>query len=273
MKISEYINPFDINELRKSVRETEPFAYFCIDDFLVIGFAEEILKSFPSYEEGASTGKEYNSVNEKNKICIADSELFPDTIKQLNEILASAEFIKMVSDVFEIDGLVADPTLLGGGIHETKEGGRLDVHIDFNYMKRSKLFRRLNILVYFNKDWHKDYGGVLDLWDKDVKNCMAEILPVFNRVVCFATNEYSYHGVTPIHALEGTTRKSFAAYYYTKEPPHDWTGQEHDTVFKARPDEWMKKNVYMPVSSTRKKIKKVRKSLKRKIKTALGLSK
>ena len=29
-----------------------------------------------------------------------------------------------------------------------------------------KLDRRLNILIYLNKDWNDDFGGNLQLWNK-----------------------------------------------------------------------------------------------------------
>ena len=49
---------------------------------------------------------------------------------------------------------------------------------------------------------------------------------------------------------EDTSRRSFAAYYYTKEAPAHWTGESHSTVFKARPDELIKGKVLMPLAKT-----------------------
>ena len=44
-------------------------------------------------------------------------------------------------------------------------------------------------------------------------------------------------------------RRSFAAYYYTKEPPPGWDGVKRSTVFRARPNEYWKGQVAMPVES------------------------
>ena len=49
---------------------------------------------------------------------------------------------------------------------------------------------RLNILVYFNRDWKEEYGGVLDLWDEDVRHCLGRFAPIFNRAAGFATSAY-----------------------------------------------------------------------------------
>ena len=121
--------------------------------------------------------------------------------------------------MFDIPNLLADPELVGGGMHQTGPRGHLDVHIDFNFIPERSLHRRLNILVYFNKDWKREWGGEIELWDEHVKTCVHSFSPLFNRCVVFETNEVSYHGVTAVKCPEDRSRKSFAAYYYTKEAP------------------------------------------------------
>jgi hypothetical protein len=44
-------------------------------------------------------------------------------------------------------------------------------------------------------------------------------------------------------------RRSFAAYYYTREPPPGWDGVKRSTVFRSRPDERWKGQVAMPVET------------------------
>jgi len=51
-----------------------------------------------------------------------------------------------------------------------------------------------------------------------------------NGQIVFETNEVSFHGVTAVKCPEGRARKSFAAYYYTKEAPAHWTGEAHSTM-------------------------------------------
>ena len=243
------INPIDRAALRDRVRQAQPFPYFMLDEFLESTFAREVAAAFPSFAEAERLGFKFSFVNERNKIQITDSAAFPGPIRQLHEDLASPDFLDLLSDVMEIPSLIADPALAGGGIHETGPRGHLDVHVDFNYVPDRQLFRRLNILVYFNQAWQPAWGGNIELWDAHVRKRWHSIEPRFNRCVVFATSEISFHGVDAVTCPPDETRKSFAAYYYTKEPPPNWVGVPHSTVFRARPDERFKRYVSMPVES------------------------
>lgn len=249
------VNPFDHDSLKIKIRNAKPFPHFYLDNFLDKDFAEEVYNSFPSFEQAQKIGKGFRNVNEKLKIQITDSNVFPEPIKRLNQLLSSTEFLGMISDLMDIPSLLADPDLIGGGIHETNSGGHLDVHVDFNILENKNLHRRLNILIYFNKDWKEEYGGYFDIWDKEVKNCYGTFAPLFNRVFVFETSEISFHGVTPVTSPPGVFRKSFAAYYYTAEAPKHWNGNHHSTIFKPRPEEWLKGNVLMPYEGSVKSIK------------------
>ena len=251
----ELINSFDREALKQHMATVEPFPHFCIDNFLNGDFAEEVYQSFPSFQEAQQLGKEFSALNEKKKVQVTDSSKFPPAIKKLNDLLASKEYVDMWADITGIPNLLADAELAGGGIHETNTGGHLDVHVDFNFMEGKQYHRRLNILIYFNKDWKEEYGGYLDTWDKGVKQRYGYFEPKFNRACGFVTSEISFHGVTPITCPEGVTRKSFATYYYTKEAPDGWDGKSHSTVFRARPDEWVKGNILMPSENTVRKVK------------------
>ncbi|WP_431065830.1 2OG-Fe(II) oxygenase [Methylotuvimicrobium sp.] len=270
MSLLNLINPASFNDLKSDTQGVKPFPHFCIDNFLDEAFANEVHDSFPSYEESKTMGKEFSAVNEKYKIQICDTTRFSPAILKLHQLLASPEFIDMVSRMMGIPNLLPDPELMGGGIHETNAGGRLDVHVDFNFIEKTQWHRRVNILIYFNKDWKEEYGGYLDLWDKDVKHCVGAFAPIFNRACGFATSEISYHGVTPVRCPPGRARKSFAVYYYTKEAPAGWDGVKHSTVFKARPDEWLKGHLLMPAEDTLNSSKQAFRNLKKTVKTMIG---
>lgn len=255
-----------LDKLNKNNVVQQPFPHFCIDDLLDEAFANEIYHAFPSYQEALQHGHEFRAVNEKFKIQITDSKKFPKPILDLHHMLSSREFISKVETMMGIPNLLADPDLIGGGIHETNSGGHLDVHVDFNYIPEKKLHRRVNILIYFNKDWKEEYGGYLDIWDKEVRQRHGYFAPQFNRACGFATGEHSWHGVTPVTCPTHMLRRSFAVYYYTKEAPDSWNDIAHSTVFKARPNEWLKGLLAMPLETamrdTRQSVDSIKQSIK-----------
>ncbi|WP_435011779.1 2OG-Fe(II) oxygenase (plasmid) [Tundrisphaera lichenicola] len=262
-----HIRPIDRDALREKVRASKPVPNFCIDNFLDPEFAESVLAAYPSYEEAAKIGRSFKAVNEKGKIQVTDSSSFAEPIAELNRTLANPEFLDLLGYVFDMPNLLPDHELKGGGIHQTGPRGHLDVHVDFNYIAERELHRRLNILVYFNKDWKPEWGGNIELWDADVKVCHHSFSPIFNRCVVFETNDVSFHGVTAVKCPEGRARKSFAAYYYTKEAPAHWTGEAHSTIFRARPDEILKGNVMMPLENAKRRLQQAFRGLKKKIKS------
>lgn len=260
-----HIQPIDREALREKVRTATPVQNFCIDNFLDPAFAESVLAAYPSYADAMKAGKSFSAVNEKGKVQLTDAAKFAEPVAELNRELASPEFLDLLSYVFDMPNLLPDHELVGGGIHQTGPRGHLDVHVDFNFIEDRQLHRRLNILIYFNKDWKPEYGGNIELWDPEVKVCHHSYSPIFNRCVVFETNEVSYHGVTAVKCPEGMSRKSFAAYYYTKEAPAHWNGVSHSTIFKARPDEVLKGSVMMPLETAKRRINGVLGRIKHKI--------
>ena len=262
----ELINPFDPDEFKKNFLTVEPFPHFCIDNFLNEGFANEIYDSFPTFQEAKALGQGFKAVNESKKIQISDDSKFAPAMKKLSDLLQSKKFVDMWSDLTGLPNLLSDPKLIGGGIHETNSGGHLDVHVDFNFVEKEQLHRRLNILIYFNKDWKEEYGGYLDLWDVNVKKRYGYFKPKFNRACGFITSGTSYHGVTPLTCPPDIFRKSFAAYYYTKEAPEGWTGKKHSTLFKARPNQWIRGNIEMSIENAMRSFQNTIKNTKQTIK-------
>lgn len=263
------LRPLDHARLRKEFATARPFPYLIIDNLIDPTKATEIAAAYPSFETALAQGRTFTTVNERKKIQITDASKYSPPVAELNALLASGAFLGDLSHITGIPHLLADEQLIGGGIHITGPGGRLDVHVDFNFIEDRKLHRRLNLLLYLNSSWEDNYGGQLQLWDKNVKSCEAVINPVFNRCVIFETNEISFHGVVPVSSEAPFPRKSFATYYYTREAPAHWTGQRHGTIFKARPDEKLKRAVLMPAETARRKISYLFGTLKKGIKRTI----
>ncbi len=244
----------DREEVRKRSQIARPFPFVKIENFLDPAFAREVAAAYPSFDLALEKGQTFKTVNEKKKVQITDVRLFPESIARLNAALASPEFLADLSYITGIPDLLADEELVGGGIHVTGPGGRLDVHVDFNYIETRKLYRRINLLLYLNPVWDEKWGGHIQLWDQDVKRCEQAFAPVMNRCVIFETSDISFHGVTPVTSAAPFPRISFATYYYTKERPANWNSGVHGTIFKARPQERLRAYVLMPVEEMQQKL-------------------
>ena len=258
------IRPLDVENLRLQFREAKPFRFACIDDFLVPEFGETVARSYFSRADAARFCRRFRTVSERGKVQVTDYERFPPAVRRLADALAAPEFMKLVADSTGIPDLVFDTRLTGAGMQQTACGGHLDVHIDFNLLFE-RLHRRLNLTLYLNPGWKTSWGGMLELWGRDVAVRHHAIEPLFNRCVLFETTQASFHGVTAVKCPRDTTRNSFSVFYYTREPPPHWSGSFHDTIFRARPDEHFRRVVLLPAERLRRRLLRDARAVKRKI--------
>jgi hypothetical protein len=207
-----------------------PFPHIAIDDFLPADILDACLREFP--RETSPDDVAFNRDQERLKAQFNPDSLSPP-LRTLFYSFNSKPFIRVLENITGIKGLIPDPYFLGAGFHEISNGGHLSVHVDFNHHKPMNLERRINVLIYLNKDWSNDYGGQLELWNGDMSRCVRSISPAFNRCVIFNTTENSYHGnPNVVNNPKGVSRKSIALYYYTST----WSDlkREHTTQFRVR---------------------------------------
>lgn len=235
-----------IASLKEQYHNAKPFKHLKIDGFLNEEFANQLYVGFPKKEE---LTRHYKGLNEK-KSEGANFELFNPVFSELRTLLNSPEFLGILKEITGVDGLFSTNDAFGSGVHQGENGSFLDVHIDFNIHHERKIHRRVNFLLYLNKDWEDEYGGALELWNDDVTKMEKAYLPLFNRCVIFEASDISYHGYSKIDVPAGVSRKSFYSYYYT--PISEFTGKYHDTVFKARPEEGFRKKVKTDVKELMK---------------------
>ena len=207
------------SKLANTYQTKKPFPSIYIDDFFDENFLEEVLKEFPRVDQ--LKDKIYYANPNEDKYATKGEYTFGDQTKKLVHFLNSQPFLEFLQKITGIEEtLIPDPYFEGGGFHEIKPGGFLKVHVDFHKNKKLQLSRRVNFLIYLNKDWEEEYGGHLELWEKDMSQCVSKILPKFNRAAMFSTTGDSWHGhPDPLNCPEGKSRKSLALYYYTNGRP------------------------------------------------------
>lgn len=227
----------NLKELNNQFNQAKPYRHVVIDHFLNLDFANALSDNFPGLDQ---MSRNYQGLNE-NKSEGAGFESFHPDFSQLKSTLNSKEFYSAISKITDIEDLFSANDALGMGVHQGGNGSYLDIHIDFNIHHIENIHRRVNLLIFLNKDWKQEYGGLIEMWNKDVTKLEQAYLPGFNRCVIFETSEISYHGYGKITVPEGVTRKSFYAYYYTTL--REGATGYHDTIFKARPEEGLTKKI------------------------------
>ena len=223
--------------LRPHYVAAQPFPHIVIDGLFPNEVLEKVLAEFPKPDE--IEWRKFDSATEKKLGYWHESTLRPDLQLFLYE-MSSAPVLRFLEALTGIEGLIPDPYYGGAGPHQILSGGFLKVHVDFNWHPLLKLDRRLNLLVYLNKDWREEYGGHLELWDRGMTRCERKILPVFNRTVVFSTTDFSFHGhPEPLACPPGMSRKSVSFYYYTNGRPEEERSAPHDTIFrKTHEQDW-----------------------------------
>ena len=207
------------------------------NNFFSNTYLDGVLRQFPDLSNLAKS-QNYKNQNEI-KFANNDYKNFPDNIKNFFDFLNSEFFLNFLQKLTSInETLIADSELNGGGLHEIKSGGLLKVHTDFSKHPKNNLDRRINVLIYLNKNWKEKYRGCLELWDKEMKECKQRMLPSFNKMVIFSTTDFSNHGhPDPIDCPSDISRKSIALYYFSAGRPKEEIfdkGKKNRTYFKNR---------------------------------------
>lgn len=193
-----------------------PFDHCVIDNFFQKKVALQLENEFPSFN--SDKWDVYNNAIEVKKTC-NNWNAFPPITYQVFNYLNSDEFLKILrSVIFKNKKLYPDIGLNGGGWHMHKRGGKLNHHLDYSLHPKLGLQRKLNIIIYLNSNWKKEWDGNLGFWsnesDEKPGKLEKQIVPKFNRAILFDTTQNSWHGLTnSLKCPKNEFRKSIAVYY------------------------------------------------------------
>lgn len=211
-----------------------PYNHWCINDFLPKQLANMLFNELNEFTKNTDEWWRYDNHFE-DKYAENRWERFPPTIKTFLYSTLAGPFVNFLELTTGVKGLIADHSLRGSGIHLHKKFGKLHIHKDFTRHEELGLIRRLNVLIYFNKNYESKHGGQLELWSKDMKKCEVSIEPVFNKAVIFETPEAPHGLGSPWMA--DFPRKSISLYYYTSPTAEDLKKEHLSTQFLKKPDE------------------------------------
>ena len=199
----------------KIIVNNDPYPNAVINNTLPADIIKKMEEEFINFNKTSTAGLEEF---QKLKWVLNDYSKMPLTIKNAIDFFYSEGFLRILERKFHLKNLLPDWNFFGGGLHQSFRGGFLKIHSDFIYMRKSKLKRRLNLLLYLNSNWDQNWGGLIELWDKNMNTAKKKIIPETNNAVIFRTDFDSNHGFPdPISCPEDVSRKSLALYYYTEE--------------------------------------------------------
>jgi len=219
----------DVERLHADYQSAQPYPHIVIENFLEPEAIKSAIAEFPALDPGWNN---YLHVNER-KFSNTDPSTWGPTLQRILDELNSPRFVQFVGNLLGVDNLIADPSLEGGGLHQSTKGGFLNIHADFTVHPHHRNWqRRANILLYLNDDWKPEYGGDLEMWSTDMKECVKKVSPVANRALIFTTDATSFHGhPEPMRCPEGVARQSLALYYFTVEEDP----MVRSTEYRSRP--------------------------------------
>ncbi len=216
-----YFDPKKLQEMADSKKaefaSADPYPYAVIDNFMDPEALENLLAEFP--DKSKKVWHDYQTHFENKQELNGEGKM-GDFTQHLLYQFNSAPFLQFLETLTGIENLIPDPYFFGGGIHQLNRGGKLGIHADFSKHIKWPLDRRINAILYLNKDWKEEYNGHLELWDTDVTKCVQKVLPIYNRLLVFAVTDFNMHGVPEtLNCPEDMSRKSLAFFYFTNGRP------------------------------------------------------
>ena len=225
-------------KLASQFQQAKPFPHIVVDGFLTNDVIDAMLAEFPSATNSTWDRYEDADIEVKLRSNWKDEFDIPPAIHSVVRYLNSGYFMRQLSAMTGIQHLISDPYYTGGGLNMILPGGLLDVHVDGNWHDQMRVHRRLNLILFLNKCWKREWGGALGFYDDGGQTRIRAIDPEAGRIVIFETHDNTYHGhPEPLRCPDGVTRKSLILYYYTAQPrPADQVAvrEPHSALWRKR---------------------------------------
>jgi len=220
------LNPFlstNAAPLSEAYKSSSPFPHMVFENFLDPTLMREaaVESQRLTYDYLKSDVEGYDEhENQFQKFGVCVDEL-PPLLKLISFYINQKEFLTFVRGVTGKPSLVGDPSYAGGGFHFTKRGGKLGIHHDFNFKgnpEQPESYRKCNLIIFLNDRWEDEWGGGLELWDKDLTRMHHYITPCLNKAVLFNIEDAPHGHPHPLQCPPNECRRSLAYYFYDDIP-------------------------------------------------------
>lgn len=217
-----------------------PYPYMMQDDFLDNDFAKLIQHEILNIEPDA--WDRYNNPFEQ-KYTLRDKFNFPPNLAKLFDELTSETFVSELSRIVGYK-LLLDTTRNFWGVHTYASGDKLDIHVDAGLHPTLGLKKQVTLGIYLSYEWFEEYGCQLEVWrgenssknDAKIVEKVGSIAPMFNRLIIFTCNDYSWHGNPEPANCPSNSKRIFVTLSYLSENFED-DNKRMKAYFVARPDD------------------------------------
>ena len=161
----------------------------------------------------------------EQKFTLRDKFSYPEKLNNLFLYLESEDFINKLSSYVGYK-LIKDETRNFHGVHIYNNG----------------IKKCVTLGIYLSLNWKENYGCDLEIWEGDknkLNRCVKKIAPIFNRLILFTCNDYSWHGnPEPANCPENAKRIFVTISYLSNiENNDDFLNNKPKAYFINRPDD------------------------------------
>jgi Rps23 Pro-64 3,4-dihydroxylase Tpa1-like proline 4-hydroxylase len=206
----------DSESFQKRYAVGKPYPHIVIDDLFEPEILDRVVSEFPKAENRDWIDWNTDYENKATSKGIARLSMFTQIFSLW---LNSSEFIEQIKLITGIEDLVPDPLFFGAGLHDMYRGGWLEMHADYTKHPVLPLTRRVNLLIYLNKDWNPNWGGGLELWDSPNPTQKVNYPCFFNRTIIFPTTSKTLHGVPKLLSCPPDRGRQLLSIYYWSPAP------------------------------------------------------
>ena len=210
------------------------------DGFLNAQFAEKVKDEILNIPNEA--WDRYDNPFEQ-KFTLRNKFQFPLHLSTLFDYLTSEQFVKHLSGIVGYD-LILDETRNFWGVHKYGPGDKLDIHVDAGLHPTMGIKKQITLGIYLSSEWKEEYGCRLEIWRGE--NCASNsakllekvdsIAPLFNRLVLFTCDDYSWHGNPEPATCPDRSKRIFITLSYLSKTTTD-KNKRKKAFFVARPED------------------------------------
>jgi hypothetical protein len=219
---------------------TRPYPHTYQDNILDEDFAKKLQSEI--LEISDSAWDRYENPFE-SKYTLRDKYNFTPLLNLLFEELQSEKFVSYLSEIVGYK-LLLDPTRNFWGVHKYNNGDKLDIHVDAGLHPTTKQKKQVTFGIYLSLNWKEEYGCQLEVWSGDnaesnsakIYEKVISIAPIYNRMVMFTCNDYSWHGNPDPATCPDDAKRIFITISYLSENYED-KNKRQKAYFVARPND------------------------------------